>query len=739
MKPTHKFVAKFTAPELVIPPSDPGPRATVTPAVVEALEYDSADEAISEVFARTISNPDIWGAIRFSSKHQRLGSSEWRQLERIKAACAQRGWVFDAKDEARLIADYGVSAFKKNAKTGVAKNLDRDAAFGRFLALALKDKLPIRAGCSVRLVVFENVDRFSRSDIYEADSTLWALVRAGILVFFIANNIILRKGDENNHSIRQLLLGEMARANSESKLRSYRVKTAKASQLVEIQKGNIVRLGGIVPAWLAWDDATCRYTLVPEKAAIITRLVEALLDNRPLNAICTQFNLEKVPMMESGKQWSPAYMRILLVSPALVGTLVLKGHIFPGFYPAVLTQDQFNIVSARFAVKVRRGGAGGIPARASILNLFPGRVFCAHCGIPMSAETRRARNHLAYFDRRAYVCRGSRIGSAAEGRSVCQSPARTLIDAVELDFFRMFLEQKPVDILTEKDDARQASRAALVAERVKLVAEANKLGQLLLAVSTDELIGQGKGIKLRISAIDSKISQLDQDSKIDVNCNSTWSEVLGVLKSAMNLKEVSDEVFSGLLSEGSQLVDQLTNQEVRSRLVFALRSVIKHIELDSDGQRYRVHSHTGAASEWRNLSTLLAVLKSRLADLKWTPEARERMSKSKKASWAGKGLSESHKALLSSTNKVACKWSPERRARFELQKSQGFVRKAPTPFKGRPWTPERRAAHAARIAAGWKPKARAKGLTRNAKPWSAERLARFQAKAKTRAQVLAEG
>jgi hypothetical protein len=103
MKQTNKFAARFATPELVIPPVAPGLRVTVTPAIIEALEYDPADEAISEVFAHIISNPDIRGAIRFSSKHQKLGSSELRQLESIKAACAQWGWVFNAVlDEAQV-------------------------------------------------------------------------------------------------------------------------------------------------------------------------------------------------------------------------------------------------------------------------------------------------------------------------------------------------------------------------------------------------------------------------------------------------------------------------------------------------------------------------------------------------------------------------------------------------------------------------------------------------------------
>lgn len=447
-------------------------------------------------------------------------------MDRIKAACSQRGWVFNAKDSSRVIADFGVSAFKKNKKTGVAKNLDKDAEFGRFIALAKSGKLPLRSGCSCRMVVFENVDRFSRTDIDEADSTLWGLVRAGVLVYFIANNLILKTGDENNHSVRILLLGEMARANSESVYRSARVVAAKASQLEDIKKGNIVRLGGIVPAWMAWDDTTCRYTLVTEKAAIIVRLVKAILENRALNAVCVEFNREKVPMMESGKQWSVAYMRFLLTSQSLVGTLELMDHSFPGYYPAVLTQEEFNVVYARFATKMRRGGNGGTPAHASILNLFPGRVICSHCGIPMNAETCVARDHARYYDRRQYVCRGARIGAAASGHIPCKSVNRIMVDSIELDLFRLFLEQRPTDILTEKNEVRDARKAVLTAEHATVNSKITKLGALLLVVTTDDLLAQAKALRDRLLEITSELAVLDREAKIDTNCETTWSEVL---------------------------------------------------------------------------------------------------------------------------------------------------------------------------------------------------------------------
>ncbi|WP_141381619.1 recombinase family protein [Microbacterium lacticum] len=103
-----------------------------------------------------------------------------------------------------------------------------------------------------------------------------------------------------------------------------------------------------------------RQEIDPEKAAIITRAVEDILNGVPINAIVTQLNREGVPTpmkpnTENSRGWMSSSLRQILLSPTIVGLRKYRGEIIgEADWPAIIPREKWEQVNRVLADRARR-------------------------------------------------------------------------------------------------------------------------------------------------------------------------------------------------------------------------------------------------------------------------------------------------------------------------------------------------------------------------------------------------
>ncbi|ETB29469.1 recombinase family protein [Mycobacterium avium] len=144
----------------------------------------------------------------------------------------------------------------------------------------------------------------------------------------------------------------------------------------------------------------CKLDLDPEKAAVVSMIVDRILDGNTMASVCRELNSAGVPAPKGGK-WQISTMRHLLRSPALRGHRVHKGQVILGddgqpvaFGPELVDAETFQRLQAAL---VPGNGAGG-RKNASPLS---GLAKCAECGAAMGYESSTGRDHRRRYYYRA--------------------------------------------------------------------------------------------------------------------------------------------------------------------------------------------------------------------------------------------------------------------------------------------------------------------------------------------------
>jgi DNA invertase Pin-like site-specific DNA recombinase len=382
--------------------------------------------------------------IRFSHPKQAEGGSLERQLRLTAAYCQRRGLVLD---ESLTLRDLGVSAFRSD-------NV-RDGALAGFLEACRTKRVPRGS-----YLILENLDRLSRDDIRPALQLFLALQDFGI-------TIVTHQPEREYHPdatdalalIEPLII--FARAHEESVMKSHRRKDGWR------QARDRARTGGgpmlkTCPAWLEVTDEGFR--VKEEAAAVVRRIYAMARDGLGVHRITERLTREGVPPIGSGGRWVKAYVYRILNSPAAMGTyqpqrqegrkVVPDGEPIPGYYPAVVSEEEWN--EAQAAIQRRTDGRGAGRKGAEETNLFTGLVHWAPNGEKMHIVHAHGRKGKGERKRYTYLCPTRETGVPAGGPRI-DYPT---FEAAVLSLLR---ELRPADIAPSESHAngRQAEIARL--------------------------------------------------------------------------------------------------------------------------------------------------------------------------------------------------------------------------------------------------------------------------------------
>lgn len=227
----------------------------------------------------------------------------------------------------RQIVDEGVSAFSgSNLETGLGVFLNgiRSGSLGADLVLLI-----------------ENMDRFSRLNPMDVLPIFLEVLKTGLIIVTLQDEAIHTEGKyRENPMLLVPSLVSMQLAHDESRKKSVRLKESWTARINRIASGERVPISK-VPFWI--DRETQAFNDRADQAREIFRLAA---EGHGASAITRLLNEKGVPSSRGGT-WGRSMVQDVLKSKEAYGTLVIKGHEQPNYYPALISETASLAIANR--------------------------------------------------------------------------------------------------------------------------------------------------------------------------------------------------------------------------------------------------------------------------------------------------------------------------------------------------------------------------------------------------------
>jgi len=290
---------------------------------------------------------------RISDDRRGLGLGVERQRQDCHDLARRHGW-----DVVGTYVDNDVSAYSGKLRRQYAQLMDAVQA-GRFA-----------------VVLAWAPDRLHRSPA-ELESFIAAVERAGVDV------VTVQAGEWDlstaNGRLTARLLGSIARHESEHK--SERVRRA-LEQNATAGRPHGRRAYG----WQRQQmpDGAVREVVVPEEAAVVRRIADALLAGDSLRSVTAALNTEAVPS-PTGKPWGKTMVRALVLRERNAGLRVHHGEVIgDGAWDAILDRGRWEQLRAVLSDPGRKTSTGTAAA-----HLLSGIARCGVCGATLRVAQNR--------------------------------------------------------------------------------------------------------------------------------------------------------------------------------------------------------------------------------------------------------------------------------------------------------------------------------------------------------------
>jgi DNA invertase Pin-like site-specific DNA recombinase len=178
-----------------------------------------------------------------------------------------------------------------------------------------------------------------------------------------------------------------------------------------------------------------RYEIDPVESQVVKRIFSEYCSGMSIAEICDRLNQEGIKNA-IGHPWGKSSMKIMLGSEKYIGVYKFKDLRFEDGMPAIISQDVF---AAAQAVKEKHKKAANLKSDTYLLS---GKLFCGHCGCPMTGEYAIGEHGQRY---EYYVCIGKKRGSCKKKRVV-----KSWIEDAVIDF--LFSELQDHDFVDQMVD-----------------------------------------------------------------------------------------------------------------------------------------------------------------------------------------------------------------------------------------------------------------------------------------------
>lgn len=305
---------------------------------------------------------------RVSDPTQVKGDGLRRQSEYAEELAAREGWCLD--DTLRF-SDRGPSGFHGD-------NLEATADLARFLELVKNGRI-----LPGSVLILENIDRLSRQAVDVAYDLFRGIIKAGIWIATKTPERIYRREACTFMDLMEPIW-LMYLTHMESLKKSDRISATWHTRRKEARESGLP-YGGGCPAWIELGPKG--YRLLADRAKTVRAIYQMAREGlgcQRLTAWLNAHSEEHPPFGGSyGKgRWLRQYVRKILHSRAAVGEYQPKsgrknrvsvGEAIPHYFPAVVTEEEWQIVQSTMRRRTNNSGRPGVRE----VNLFTGIVYHA--------------------------------------------------------------------------------------------------------------------------------------------------------------------------------------------------------------------------------------------------------------------------------------------------------------------------------------------------------------------------
>ena len=409
----------------------------------------------------------VYSYSRFSDPRQAKGSSLERQAAYAARWAAEHGLKLD---ESLSLQDEGLSAYhQRHVKSG---------ALGVFLAAVESGKVPPGS-----VLVVEGLDRLSRAEPIQAQAQLAQIVNAGITVVTASDGkAYSRERLKANPMDLVYSLLVMIRAHEESDTKSKRVVASIVRQCQGWIAGTYRGLirNGKDPVWVRLVDG--KWEFIPERVEAVRTGLDLYRRGYSATKILQVLIERELSLTGKGPQALQIYR--LIRQRALLGEkeLEVAGEQFrlPGYYPALLTADEWADLQALAAGRGRRTAKGPVPHIVTGMKI----TVCGYCGRALVGQNIGNRNRRPdggiYDGQRRLHCTSYSHGG-------CPVPGSCSVAPIERALMNYCSDMINLQTLYGGDRAA-APRAQISIARAKIEDLATKLERLtdaMLEASAD--------------------------------------------------------------------------------------------------------------------------------------------------------------------------------------------------------------------------------------------------------------
>jgi DNA invertase Pin-like site-specific DNA recombinase len=310
--------------------------------------------------------------IRMSTPEQLKGDSLRRQLARTRD--------YAEKHDLELIEsfdDLGISAFRGN-----------NADFGELARFKdLVDSGDIERGS---YLIVESMDRLSRDKVTKAFARLSDIINKGIILVTLDDGQTYSEDTIENQSIQlYIVLGSMARAHEESRRKADLLSHTWIGKRERLRSAGTI-LTSKVPAWLRADRIKNEIVQIPERVEIIREVFDMTCGGYGAYSVAQHLNKRGIRPWgnRNNAVWRDTYIKKILASRTVLGEfqphtvqidkdkkrrLIPDGDPILGYYPAIISPQQFlEAAQAKASRRTRGGGRKG----TAYANLLTGLLRC---------------------------------------------------------------------------------------------------------------------------------------------------------------------------------------------------------------------------------------------------------------------------------------------------------------------------------------------------------------------------
>lgn len=312
--------------------------------------------------------------LRWSSAKQRKGRSQARQMRASEQWCKRNGVQLD---KSQVLIDDAASGF-----TGEHRSNPDRYALARFLQQVREKKIPRGS-----YLIVENLDRLTREDIQPALRLVLDLLAAGVRLVQL-RPVEMVFTDKSDAMAVMLMIVELSRGNSESRMKSDRVGEAWEERRRR-SRDEGATLTRQLPAWVEQGKDGERHP-IPHRAAAVHRIFQLAAAGYGTHSICKRLTCEGHKPIGRKERWSKSYIGKILKDRRAVGEFQPRsrrdgkpaGPPIPNYFPAVVSENEW--LAARGGMEDRGKRRGRI---GSHVNVFAGLLTNARDGKAYHCQT----------------------------------------------------------------------------------------------------------------------------------------------------------------------------------------------------------------------------------------------------------------------------------------------------------------------------------------------------------------